>query len=112
MTTRQEKRPKTRSWDAYVEERLARDPKEALHYLNAALDEEPEVFLIALRHVINAQKRRIGDVAVASGVHRVSLHKALSRGGNPRLKTLLRVLDVMNIRMRFASKPKRRRKSA
>jgi probable addiction module antidote protein len=77
-----------------------------------ALDEEPEVFLIALRHVMNAQKRRLSDVAAASGMHRVSLHKVLSSRGNPRLRTLAQVLDVMNMRLQIASKPKRKRKSA
>ncbi len=114
MTTRRGKLPHTQSWDDYLEERLAKNPKEALGYLNMALDEGPEVFLVALKHVVNTQKRGVTGVAAATGLHRVSLHKALSKGGNPRLKTLALVLGALRLHFRIDLKPKaiRKRKSA
>lgn len=48
------------------QEKLIRDlqdPEEAQAYLNAAfLDEDPCIFLLALRNVIEAQERDISDI--------------------------------------------------
>jgi probable addiction module antidote protein len=99
-------------WDDIMEERLAKFPREAVGYLNAALEEGPDVFLVALKHVVNAQKRGVSGVAEATGLHRVSLHKALSRRGNPRLTTLAQILGALRMEFRITPKGKRRRKSA
>lgn len=45
----------TRSYKAHLNERL-KDPKEATEYLNAALeDDDPNVFLLALKDIADAQ---------------------------------------------------------
>ena len=49
---------RTRSYRDYLLERLE-DPEEAVAYLNAALEEEdPRMFLVALRNVADAQGGR------------------------------------------------------
>lgn len=79
-------------------ERLRRSPEEAAAYLNAARAEGQQVFLVALKDVVDAHG---GPTAVAprAGKHRVSLHKMLSEEGNPTLKSLEAVLDAAGLRL-------------
>ena len=62
---------------------MLKDRERALAYLNAALEEQdPRVFLIALRNVTQAPGG-IAEVAARSGLNRESLYRALSKKGNP-----------------------------
>jgi probable addiction module antidote protein len=78
-----------------------KDPQVAADYLNAALDDSPEIFLLALRNV--AEAHRIAKVAEEAGVSRESLYRTLSEDGNPRLSTLKAVLEVMGLHIAVAS---------
>jgi probable addiction module antidote protein len=89
---------KSVAYDAWLRERL-RDPKEALAYLNEALrDEDPRVFLLAMRDVAQAAPG-IGKLAEQSGLNRESLYRLLSRQGNPSLETLSALLQSLRLRM-------------
>lgn len=89
---------KSISYDAWLGERL-RDPAEALAYLNEALrDEDPRVFLLAMRDVAQAAPG-IGKLAEQSGLNRESLYRLLSRQGNPSLQTLSALLQSLRLRM-------------
>lgn len=79
--------------------RLRREPKFAAAYLEAALeeDDEPQVLLIALRHL--AQAQGIAKVAKTAGVERESLYRALSPRGNPRLSTLVAVTRALRLKL-------------
>jgi probable addiction module antidote protein len=85
--------------EAMVEE-LRRDPEFAAEYLKAALEDqdEPEVLLIALRHLAEA-KGGLAKVAKAAGVERESLYRALSKRGNPRLSTLTAVTKALGLKL-------------
>lgn len=75
-----------------------KDPEEAATYLQAALeDEDPAVFLLALRQV--AQAQGMANVARKAHVGRESLYKALSENGNPELRTINRLLHAMGLRL-------------
>jgi probable addiction module antidote protein len=76
------------SHDEVMVEKLRRDPEFAAEYLKAALDDEdePQVLLIALRHLAEA-KGGMAKIAKAAGIERESLYRALSKRGNPRLST-------------------------
>jgi probable addiction module antidote protein len=93
------KRKTSASHDEAIVRRLRRDPEFAAEYLKAALgdEDEPEVLLIALRHV--AQARGIAKVAKAAGIARESLYRALSVRGNPRLSTLVAVTKAIGLRL-------------
>jgi probable addiction module antidote protein len=93
------KRKTSASHDEAIVRRLRRDPEFAAEYLKAALgdEDEPEVLLIALRHV--AQARGIAKVAKAAGIERESLYRALSVRGNPRLSTLVAVTKAIGLRL-------------
>lgn len=73
------------------------DPAEAAAYIEAALEEDVEVFLIALRHV--AKARGMAKVAKQAKLGRESLYKVLSEAGNPELRTVNKLLHAMGLRM-------------
>ena len=87
------------SHDEAIVRRLRKDLEFAAEYLKAALEDEnePQVLLIALRHV--AQARGIAKVAKAAGVERESLYRALSVRGNPRLSTLVAITKAIGLRL-------------
>lgn len=93
------KRKASVSHDEWMVRRLRKDRKFAAEYLKAALEEndEPQVLLIALRHLAKAQG--IAKVAKAAGVERESLYRALSARGNPRLSTLVAVTRAIGLRL-------------
>lgn len=92
------KRRKTVSYHKYLIKSL-RDPEEAAGYLNAALEEgDMFYFLIALRHVVEAQGG-MTKLARKTKRHRVSLYKMLSKKGNPEIKTIDDVLHAFGMRM-------------
>jgi len=68
-------------------------------------DDDPLVFLTALRNVVEA--RGMARIVQAAGVRRESLYRTLSPTGNPRLSTLRVVLKATG----FACRCKRRRGS-
>lgn len=79
-------------------EELRADPDLAAEYLNAAAeDDDPRVYLAALRTVAEAQG--MAKVAKAAGVPRESLYRALSTGGNPRFSTLHAILRAAGLKM-------------
>ena len=76
---------KSKAYQADLIESL-RDPGEAEEYLNAALEEDdPELFLLALRNVAEA-RGGVAQLADKTKLNRESLYKMLSRRGNPELK--------------------------
>lgn len=90
---------------------LRKDPEFALEYLKAALEslDDPEdrgVSLLMLRALAEAYGG-IGAVAAQAGISRESLYRSLSPKGNPTLKTLIAVLNTMNLRLSVVEKPKR-----
>lgn len=76
-----------------------RNPREAEEYLNAALEEDdPELFLLALRNVTEAQGG-VTQLARKTKLNRESLYKMLSERGNPELKSLDVLLHALGFRL-------------
>ena len=75
------------------------DSDEALvEYLNAALAEnDPKYFAKALGNV--ARAKGMSSISEVSGVGRQSLYRALSEEGNPRIDTLFKILEALDIRL-------------
>ena len=79
-----------------VVERLKKDPAYAVDYINAALEDGDESgFLTALRNV--AESKQMSKVAAEADVQRESLYRMLSEFGNPRLSSLLAVLNALGL---------------
>ena len=67
-------------------------------YLNEALEEkDPKYFVKALGNV--ARAKGMTAIAADSGLGRQALYKALSNEGNPRIDTLFRVLETLDLRL-------------
>jgi probable addiction module antidote protein len=94
------KRKASIAHDKAIVDELRRDPELAAEYLKCALEdsEEPQVLLVVLRHVAEAQGG-IAKIAKAAGVKRESLYRALSARGNPRLSTLTAVMKAVGLRL-------------
>lgn len=100
--------PRSAPYDELLTE-ILRDKERAIAYLNAALEEnDPRVFLIALRNVTQAQGG-IARVAAHSGLNRESLYRALSEKGNPSVQTLTAVLAVLGARLDVTQMTRRKR---
>ena len=69
-----------------------------VEYLNAALEEDdPAYFTRALGNV--ARAKGMSSISEDSGLGRQALYRALSSEGNPRIDTLFRVLDTLDLRL-------------
>ena len=68
-------------------------------YIEACLEEAPEdaaLFAAALGDVARASG--MGELAKATGLTREGLYKALSKDGNPRLDTVLKVMHALGLK--------------
>ncbi len=75
------------------------DPIEAREYLNAALeDENPEVFLLALRDVVEANST-MSLFARETNRNSESLYKSLSAQGNPQLNSVRTILSSLGFKL-------------
>lgn len=80
----------------YLYKRL-QNPKEAAAYLNECLkDEDPAIFLIALRDVIKANGG-MSKLAEEIDRNRESLYRSFSTNGNPGINTLVDTLDLYGL---------------
>ena len=87
--------------ETVLKSRLA-DREQAANYLTACYEEGPDVFLQALRDVVDAQGG-MSRTARLAGLNRESLYRQLSRRGNPSLNSLNAVLTALGLKLRFAA---------
>ena len=80
------------------------DPQDAAAYLNAALEESDEMFLVALRDV--AEARQMARVAEGAGVARESVYRMLTAKGNPTYTSLLGILRAVGLKMAISAEAK------
>lgn len=72
------------------------NPKLAIAYLNAALmDEDPRVFLLALKDVCEAQNIDMTELAKKTQLSRENLYRILSPKGNPKLSSIKPLLNAV-----------------
>jgi probable addiction module antidote protein len=71
------------------------DPKRSARYLNAALQESPEMFLKALRKV--AESHQMAKVAEDAGVTREHLYRITRESGNPTYSSLGGILRALGL---------------
>jgi probable addiction module antidote protein len=73
------------------------DPRSAAYYLNAALADSDEMFLVALRNV--AEASTMSQVAAQAGVSRESIYRMLKEDGNPTYASLTGILRALGLRI-------------
>lgn len=76
------------------------DEEFATAYLNEALhDEDPCVFLLALKNVIEAQQVTKAKLAKKSKITRTSTYRILSKSGNPKWTNIRSLLDAAGLEL-------------
>lgn len=90
-----------------------KDPRAAIGYLNAALDDpDKRVFLLALRDVSESWGG-MTKLSKAAKVSRITLYKILSNKGNPEVETLKRLLHTLGLCLRIDTiRPRHLRRAA
>lgn len=72
------------------------DPELATAYLNIALtDDDPRVFLLALKNVCEAQGGEMTELAKKTNISRENLYRILSKKGNPKLTNIISLLNAV-----------------
>ena len=102
MTTKNGKKQRPSDYKEFLQEELA-DVGTAAAYLTAAFLESEEVFLLAIRDVVEA-RGGIATLAKATTLNREGLYDMLSAKGNPRLSSLSSILDELGITVNFTPK--------
>jgi probable addiction module antidote protein len=92
---------KAANYKKILDEKL-KDPELAAEYLTASFEEGPEVFLVALRDVVEVQGG-VARAAELSKLNRENLYRLFSRNGNPRLSSLNSVLSALGLKITFAA---------
>ncbi len=88
-----------------------RDPEEALAYLNATLmDEDQQVFLLALKQVLKAQGADISAFAEETTITRQNIYRVLSKKGNPRWQNFRSIIEAMGLQLKLEQKQENFRK--
>ena len=89
---------KTKSYKEHLLKEL-QDPQEAAAYLDACLkDEDPSVFLLALKDVAEA-RGGMTKLSRKSTLNRQSLYRSLSRRGNPKLVSVCSILSSLGLEL-------------
>ena len=103
---------RSKDFNEYLIEKL-KDPKRALGYLNAVLEdckdgskESQELLLLALKAVAQAQGG-MAEIAKRAALSRESLYKSLSKRGNPKLTTLTALVSAMGFEFKLSLPSKR-----
>lgn len=77
--------------------RRLKDNTEAANYLEAALEDSPSAFLVALKNVLDA--RTVAAVARASQLNREHIYQMLAEDGNPTLNSLEKLLRALGLQL-------------
>lgn len=78
-----------------------KDQEFCIYYLQAALDDGVDEFLVALRDVVDAQEGGLRTVAERIGVGCESMRRQLSEHGNPRIRTLESIMEYLGSKICF-----------
>ena len=93
-----------KNYEELLHDRL-KDPKLAMAYLNEALqDEDQNVFLVALKDVLDAQGQDISALAKKAHITRQNLYRMLSKKGNPRWDNITSLIGAMGLQVQLAYK--------
>ena len=74
------------------------DPQEAAAYLTTALEDGPDVFLLALRDVADVHGG-IKQLAEVTDLNRENMYRMLSEDGNPRISSLTAILHALGLKL-------------
>lgn len=83
-----------------------RDPDSAALYLEEALAAgDIDAFKLALRNVAEARLGGMSALSERTRLNREALYRSLSKGGNPTLDTLTKVMHALGLRISVTVEP-------
>lgn len=98
---------KLRKYQEFLLEEL-QDEEFANLYLNQALaDEDPRMFLLALKNIHEARGGSMTELAQKTNLSREHLYRILSEKGNPTLTSFVALLNAVGISMVFQTPKKK-----
>ena len=101
-----------RKYEDYLSDAL-KDKGGAVAYLKAAIeDEDPRVFLLALRDVISASGVTMTELAKKTGISRENLYKVVSLNGNPNWRNIHKILSALGFRFDIAVRREKLKKAS
>ncbi|MBN9534002.1 MAG: putative addiction module antidote protein [Alphaproteobacteria bacterium] len=92
-------RLKTRPWDSAESLKTEED---IANYLEAVF-EDGDPALIAYALGVVARAKGMAKIAKKTGLGRESLYKALSKDGNPKIDTVLKVVHALGLKLKIAA---------
>lgn len=97
---------KFRTFDEVQIERYKKHPKELKTYIQVALEEyqkdgDEKAFLTALS-VVTRVRGGFAKLSRATGLNRENLYRALSKHADPRLSTIMQVLNTLKFSLKIA----------
>ena|ERR1700754_1156361 len=97
--TKKNTKLKTFAWDPAGH---IKNEKDVAAYLDAAFEDgDPGVIAAMLGHI--ARSKGMAKVAKKAGLGRESLYKALSKDGNPKIGTVLKVVHALGLKLKIAA---------
>ena len=95
-------------YDLWIAKIIAKRPNFASEYMTAILEEyknfkDNKAILGALKQIALAQG--ISTIAQRAGIPRVTISRALSEKGNPRMDTFMSIIDAMGLTLSFSAQP-------
>ncbi len=78
----------------------------AAEYLASAVEEGDQVFLLAVRDVVEAQGG-VGALSKTTKLNRENLYSMLSKRGNPRLSSITTILDKLGFELTIRRRTKK-----
>lgn len=92
------------NYNELLQDRL-KDPELAMAYLNEALqDKDQNVFLIALKDVLESQGGDVSSISKKAHISRQSCYRMLSKKGNPRWINITSLIDAMGLQVQILFK--------
>jgi probable addiction module antidote protein len=79
--------------------KVLRDPEEGAAFIEAAIEENDDKFLLEALRIVAKAQGGVAKVATRTKLNRVSLYRMLSSGGNPEFRSLLKVIDALGMRL-------------
>ena len=97
--TRKNIRAVSRGHDEATVESLRKDPKSAVEYLNAVLqDGDGQELMVAMRRIADAMGG-VPQLASKTKLNATALYRTLSKKGNPELRSMTSMLKAMGLRL-------------
>jgi probable addiction module antidote protein len=90
---------KTRPYDSAE---FLRTEEDIANYLEAVF-EDGDAALIAHALGVVARAKGMGAIAKKTGLGRESLYKALSKDGNPKILTVVKVIQALGLKLKIAA---------